>query len=390
LMHIADKMFRCLTEKGADNREIRRPKTLQKICDIVDAPPATVRQVIEGFRRPDRSFLRPPVGIELKLDETIDISHESLIRQWKQLRTWVEAESASAKEYLRLVDAAARFESGQGGLLHDPDLRYALNWKAASRPNAAWANLYAPHFEKTMQFLSKSSHRATARKTALIAVVIGVVGGSAVVGVRENRLQAALAATQHELATKYQREAEERTKMVLREFGWKSSQLSSINAPTGGSKLPTKAGNAPPLETATTAIEQSLAADRERQKILAAASGSTGRAEISVQYFPKDVDGKKVESALEESGFSMDRRQAPVSDIPTNAIWFGSVVSIQEVKLVAYTLIRAGVPIKTIRPFTATSPRRDQALIQVGADRAYVDKDPLTVDEVRGLSQFTR
>ena len=111
---------------------------------------------------------------------------------------------------------------------------------------------------------------------------------------------------------------------------------------------------------------------------------------MTVQYFPKDVDGKKVEAALLELGFSIDKRQASISNIPTNAIWYGEPVKIEEVKLVAFTLIRAGVQIKAIRPFADNSPRRNAALIQVGADKDVVTNAPLSVEEIRNATRFSR
>ena len=41
--------------------------------------------MIDVFRAPGRSFLMPPHGVELDDDSVVDISHESLIRQWWRL-----------------------------------------------------------------------------------------------------------------------------------------------------------------------------------------------------------------------------------------------------------------------------------------------------------------
>src|SRR5205807_1551956 len=86
---VAEKLFKELTEKGADNRETRRPTQLSEICGAAEATREEVVEVIEVFRREGRSFLMPPAGVRLADDTVIDISHESLIRNWDRLQTWV-------------------------------------------------------------------------------------------------------------------------------------------------------------------------------------------------------------------------------------------------------------------------------------------------------------
>lgn len=103
---VAERLFKCLTEKGPDNREIRRPIALGEICAVADATVAEVITVIEAFRHPDKSFLTPPAGVGLNAESLIDISHESLIRGWERLRNWVEEEARSARIYRRLAETA--------------------------------------------------------------------------------------------------------------------------------------------------------------------------------------------------------------------------------------------------------------------------------------------
>ena len=133
---IAERLFKCLTERGPDNREIRRPTPLARIAAIANAEPDEVIAVIDVFRAPGRSFLMPPHGVALAGDSVIDISHESLIRQWGRLRTWVDEEADSRTTYLRLVDAARLRRDGKAGLWGEPDLTYARQWQERESPNA--------------------------------------------------------------------------------------------------------------------------------------------------------------------------------------------------------------------------------------------------------------
>jgi tetratricopeptide (TPR) repeat protein len=153
---IAKRLFQALSEKGADNREARRPTTVGTLLQIVDAPMAAMIRVVDEFRAPGRSFLTPEAVGALTTDTVIDISHESLIRGWKRLRQWVEEEADSAREYTRLSDTAALHAQGIAGLLRDPDLDHVLAWYDSEHPNAAWGDRYRHGFEQAMAFLEQS------------------------------------------------------------------------------------------------------------------------------------------------------------------------------------------------------------------------------------------
>ncbi|HEV3470583.1 MAG TPA: hypothetical protein VG148_14770 [Pyrinomonadaceae bacterium] len=153
---IAEKMFRALTEKGADSRETRRPTRLRQIAEIAGASGAEVASVVEVFRRAGRSFLMPPPGVELTGDVVIDISHESLIRNWQRLKDWAADEAQSARIYRRVAEAAVLHRDGLEGLMQDPALQLALEWRERSRPNAAWGRRYHPEFELAVAYLEAS------------------------------------------------------------------------------------------------------------------------------------------------------------------------------------------------------------------------------------------
>ncbi len=153
---IAERMFKSLTDLGSDARGVRSPRPLEEICALTDAAEAEVVPVVEAFRRPGRSFLMPPVSHPLRGASIIDISHESLMRIWKRLIHWVDEEARSAQTYLRISKAAAQFQEGKAGLLHDPELQLAVNWREETKPNAVWAQRYDVAFERAMVFLEHS------------------------------------------------------------------------------------------------------------------------------------------------------------------------------------------------------------------------------------------
>ena len=185
---LAEKIFKSLTEKGPDNREIRRPTRVSEIAAIAESSPEEVIAVIEPFRQTGRSFLMPPAGVPLTADSLVDISHESLIRGWERLRKWVDEEARSANIYRRIADTAILHSEGRAGLWHDPDLALALRWRQENRPNAVWAEHYHPQFSLAMNFIdaSKTANEAEiaererarkkeVRRTRIFATIFGVL-----------------------------------------------------------------------------------------------------------------------------------------------------------------------------------------------------------------------
>lgn len=153
---IAADLFKALTAQSDSGFGTRRPASLQTICAITGAEPDAVRRVVDCFRASGRSFLMPPIDVPLGADTIVDISHESLMRGWERLVQWADQEARSAWFYRRLSDRAALHEQGETGLLHNPELQLALQWRQERQPTAAWAERYDPHFERTMQFLDRS------------------------------------------------------------------------------------------------------------------------------------------------------------------------------------------------------------------------------------------
>ena len=154
---IAELLFRSLSERGSDRRDTRRPVALSAVAMLAQVPWPQVAAVVEVFRQEGRSFLTPPVGRVLEPDSVLDISHESLIRQWQRLQDWTTQEAEVAKLYQRLEDGACRWERGQAALWRPPELEQALAWRAQAQPTAAWAQRYGQHFDLAMRFLDASA-----------------------------------------------------------------------------------------------------------------------------------------------------------------------------------------------------------------------------------------
>ena len=101
-------------------------------------------------------MLTPHYSVALNDDSIIDLSHESLIYLWGRLRKWVDEEYSSVQMYLRLSEASAMYQQGKTGLLKQPDLQLAINWREDNKPTLWWAQKYNPAFERAMVYLRTS------------------------------------------------------------------------------------------------------------------------------------------------------------------------------------------------------------------------------------------
>ena len=153
---ICEIMFKALAERGSENQLIRRPTRLGEISAIAGVSDSDLIRVVDRFREPGRTLLMPPHDIAINADTVIDISHESLMRIWTRLKTWLEEEGRSAYMYLKLAEAANRYQKGEASLWKMPDLQLALNWKEENKPTLLWGKRYHPAYERTMVFLENS------------------------------------------------------------------------------------------------------------------------------------------------------------------------------------------------------------------------------------------
>jgi WD40 repeat protein len=160
------QLFQALTVQESENRGIRRPQRLDRLCQILEVSADELLPVIDAYRRSGVTFLMPSPDVELSDRTIIDISHESLMRVWTRLRYWVEEEAQAAGIYRRLSESAALHQQGEAGLYRDPELGIALAWQQEKRPNQVWAERYRPGFESAMKFLQASDQAERAEAEA--------------------------------------------------------------------------------------------------------------------------------------------------------------------------------------------------------------------------------
>lgn len=140
-----------------------------------------------------------------------------------------------------------------------------------------------------------------------------------------------------------------------------------------------------PQNTSVDAIKTSVMANQSIEKDQL---GFVFNNNTEIKYYVKQVDKQKVWNTLRGKGISVTKGEATLKDEKTNAIWFGGQVSLAEVKYVALTLMRAGISIQTIKPFSGQG--RKVNAIEIGHDKAFSDANVLSVQQVVDADKFSR
>jgi len=153
--------FQALTDTDHANRKVRRWQSVRGLRELTECTLPELQRLLERFVDDRRSFLRySGEGGSTGPDATlVDISHESLIRQWDRLRGWVDEEKQNRDTYVRIRDDARRWEAGSGSLWEDPGLTQARRWWDKCKPSPLWTRRYGDGFAVADGFLRESEKR---------------------------------------------------------------------------------------------------------------------------------------------------------------------------------------------------------------------------------------
>ena len=159
---VTARVFKRLTDTDLSQRRVRSPARISELVAAAGVNRGTVEEIVRRFEEDGRSFVHRSADGKPD-DPRVDISHESLIRQWVKLRDWVDEERRSRDEYVELVKKAR--ERGAAALLQDPELQMAVDWKEKASPSPGWAQRYSAadgDFKSAMGYLDESHSRAQA------------------------------------------------------------------------------------------------------------------------------------------------------------------------------------------------------------------------------------
>jgi photosystem II stability/assembly factor-like uncharacterized protein len=158
---LAEQVFKELTEVG-QGRDQRRSARLSDLVRRTGSTLPDVMTVVEHFMAVN--FLTSP-DIGRLQDCEVDISHESLIRQWETLTTWANEEAKDQDDFLYFAN---RLKHG-GDLLTGRDLDLAVKW-CERKGHTRWGERYGDDFTDTLAFIERSRKAHLARRVALWGV----------------------------------------------------------------------------------------------------------------------------------------------------------------------------------------------------------------------------
>jgi tetratricopeptide (TPR) repeat protein len=195
---VAEWLFRCLTELDAEGRIIRRPRRVADLAAVAGGDRAGVSAVIAAFRAPGRSFLTTNHPGPLEDDTEVDVSHEALIRGWRQLSDptrdaasnqpagwmWREFEDGQRWRALAVQARVFRDDKRKRATLSPATTDAYESWWPEHTP--AWASRYARDKEraydeyKEVEDLWQASKKARRQRATVVIAVLMLVSAFAV------------------------------------------------------------------------------------------------------------------------------------------------------------------------------------------------------------------
>ena len=173
---VARKLFQRLCDIEAKGNDVRRPTLFEELAEVAaDGDRVATRDVLRRFA----AFLDLPQTDDWSDEATIDISHESLIREWNRLRgDWLAREAEAAKIYSRLHEDVGK----NAKPWEDPGLSDALRIKEEQGWSESWGLRHVPEtgaFAAVEDFLNRGVWRRRKQRAGL-AMVLVVLAAAAV------------------------------------------------------------------------------------------------------------------------------------------------------------------------------------------------------------------
>ncbi|WP_022666590.1 tetratricopeptide repeat protein [Desulfospira joergensenii] len=174
--HITETLFRCLSLRDKGQRDIRNPAKVSYVARVSGVDDSEVEKIVNIFLEnnfivlfsaeaeqdpgPDMQQNPEPALGGKSINNSspvLDISHESLIRQWekmcgtktegKEKEGWVDLEAKKAETYRRLAEDAKCWamqppEKKGDYLAEKRSLDHAVAWRNEENPNEHWSKKY--------------------------------------------------------------------------------------------------------------------------------------------------------------------------------------------------------------------------------------------------------
>jgi WD40 repeat protein len=206
---IADVMFSLLSDFESGERVIRRVTTPSEIAAVGGFDVKAVVDVIDVFASEKNCFVRWK-----SKPEKVDVTHESLIRQWDALEKKTREKAKAAATYQELKRPAHSWQACEGGLWkaigglrRGLDLRRAVEWQ--KQWGALWSTAHAKDIAAVEKFVHASRIFERIRwGTYIVLVVLALLGFKLILDHISTREKLQIEKTLREKAERYRDDAE--------------------------------------------------------------------------------------------------------------------------------------------------------------------------------------
>lgn len=179
------EMFKYLIDFDGERKEgVRQPRKVHEIMKVTGASFDDIRSIYESFSAEGASFLFSQSGKTLHENSSIDISHESLMREWKDFKRWRDIEEQDKITLEKLTGFAREYNNGKKEALRGPELASYSEWKKyldfkkpENKKNILnWANRYKKgDFPAVNDYLEKSNRKKVLRRYRVGSFVLLVI-----------------------------------------------------------------------------------------------------------------------------------------------------------------------------------------------------------------------
>lgn len=139
---------------------------------------------------------------------------------------------------------------------------------------------------------------------------------------------------------------------------------------------------------------------RAHQQLIQLASTEKLNPNLSIRYYLKHQDQyphynriqeefkrNRVQNSLRRVGYrAIDINSTSYRNgTPTNVIYYSKEISVVDLKVVAFALLRAGIEIKSIQRYPKSISKRKPNSIEISSKKSLVDEKPISIEEVVNL-----
>lgn len=138
-------------------------------------------------------------------------------------------------------------------------------------------------------------------------------------------------------------------------------------------------------------FESSFAAATERIALIASREDKSNQ-RVEVHNLPPFVDREKISLSLEELGFVVadsSEEEDEESNPQRNVLYYGARVKDENIKVIALSLMKAGVQIRRLKPFKKVT-KKNKRTVKLDWKKNFAKRSPITVEKIMSTVKFSR